>query len=136
MYDNKIALIVRADLQTWQKLNVAAFLASSIAVKYPETHGKSFVNSSGSTYLPFIKHPILIYGADDNAQLDRAFQRAKDRDLSIGIYTMPLFSTKNEEGNLQEIAAQTDETQDLVGIIIYGENRKVDKAISGLKFHL
>ena len=135
MYDNKIALIVRADLQTWQKLNVAAFLASSIAVKYPETHGQSFVNSSGSTYLPFIKHPILIYGADDNAQLDRAFQRAKDRDLSIGIYTMPLFSTKNEEGNLQEIAAQTDETQDLVGIIIYGENRKVDKAISGLKFH-
>jgi hypothetical protein len=135
MYDHKIALIVRADLQTWQKLNVAAFLASSVAVKYPETHGQPFVNGSGSTYLPFIKHPILIYGANDNAQLNRAFQRAKDRDLSIGIYTMPLFSTKNEEGNLQEIAAQTDETQDLVGIIIYGENRKVDKAISGLTFH-
>lgn len=135
MYDNKIAVIVRSDLQNWQKLNVAAFLASSVAINHPETHGHSFVNASGSAYLPFIKHPILIYSADDSAQLTRAFQRAKDRKLSIGIYTMPLFGTKNEEENLQEIAAQTDETQNLAGIILYGENRKVDKAISGLKFH-
>jgi hypothetical protein len=135
MYDKKIAIVIKNDLAGWQKLNVAAFLASAVAIQFPETHGKAFTNASRSTYLPFIKHPILIYKADTDDQLKRAFQRAKEREIRIGIYTTPLFSTKNEEGNHIEIAKYTDEEQDLAGIILYGENKKVDKAIDGLKFH-
>jgi hypothetical protein len=135
MYENKVAIIIRGDLQHWQKLNVAAFLGGSIAIKFPETHGRELVTASGSEYLPFIKHPILIYNAEDSQKIRRAFQRAKERDLKIGIYTQALFSTKNEEGNLIEIAKHTDEEQGLVGIILYGENKKVDKAVKDLKFH-
>lgn len=135
MYDNKIALIIRNDLQSWQKLNVASFLASSIAIKFPDTHGSDFINASGSAYLPFIKHPILIYKAESEAEIKRAFNRAKERELHIGIYTEPLFATKNEEENRIEIAKNSDENQVLVGIAIYGENKKVNKAIDGLKFH-
>ncbi|MCF2875786.1 MULTISPECIES: DUF2000 domain-containing protein [unclassified Tenacibaculum] len=133
--DSKIAIVVKDDLANWQKLNVVSFLGSSIAIKFPETHGKPFVNASKEEYLPFIKHPILIYKAIDKQQITRAFNRAKERDLHIGIYTQPLFSTKNEAGNHIEIAKCTDEQQDLVGIIMYGENRKVSKALNGLKFH-
>jgi hypothetical protein len=135
MYDNKIALVIKNDLQTWQKLNVASFLASSIAIKFPETHGKAFINASNSEYLPFIKHPVLIYKADTDAEIVRAFSRAKERQLHIGIYTEPLFTTKNEEENHIQIAQCTDESQVLVGIAIYGEIKKVNKAIDGLKFH-
>ena len=135
MYDKKVAIIIRDDLAGWQKLNVTAFLAGSVAIKFPETHGKAFINASGSEYLPFIKHPILIYKAETDVQLKRAFNRAKERELQIGIYTVPLFATKNEEGNLEEILKYTDEDQELAGIIIYGENKKVDKALDSLKFH-
>ena len=135
MYDQKIALVLLADLADWQKLNVAAFLAGAVAIEFPETHGASFTNASGATYLPFIKHPIFIYRADDEAQLRRAFQRAKERELRIGIYTRPLFGTKNEEGNHAEIGKFTDEEQELVGIVLYGDRRKVDKSVDGLKFH-
>ena len=135
MYENKIVLVIKNDLQSWQKLNVASFLASSIAIKFPETHGHEFVNASNSTYSPFIKHPILIYKAENDDEIKRAFNRAKDRELHIGIYTEPLFATKNEEENLIEIAKYTDENQVLVGIAIYGEIKKVNKAIDGLKFH-
>ncbi len=135
MYDNKIALIIKSDLQSWQKLNVASFLASSIAIRFPDTHGKEFINASGSAYLPFIKHPILIYKADSNAEMKRAFIRAKERELYIGIYTEPLFATKNEGENHIEIARITDENQVLAGISLYGENKKVNKAVDGLKFH-
>jgi hypothetical protein len=134
-YENKVAMVIKNDLMDWQKLNVASFLASSVAVKFPETHGKAFVNASESEYLPFIKHPILVYKADDQAQINGAFQSAKQRDLDIGIYTKPLFSTKNEDENHVEISKCTDENQELVGIIIYGENKKVNKALNGLKFH-
>jgi hypothetical protein len=57
------------------------------------------------------------------------------RGLSIGIYTRPLFATKGEEENLGEILKLPDEEQDLVGIVLYGDNKQVDKAIDGLKLH-
>lgn len=135
VYENKIAIIIKADLLEWQKLNVAAFLASAVTIKFPEIHGRPFVTASGSEYLPFIKNPILIYSAENDQKLRRAFVRAQERGLSIGIYTKPLFTTKGEEGNLLEIARLPDEEQDLVGIVLYGENKKVDKAIEGMKFH-
>src|SRR5882724_917752 len=102
-YQNKVAIIIRADLLEWQKLNVAAFLASSVAVKFPETHGRPFVTASRTEYLPFPKNPMLIYRAENDQQIRRAFMRAKERGLSIGIYTKPLFATKGEEENLAEI---------------------------------
>lgn len=134
-YSKKIAIVVRGDLLTWQKLNVAAFLSSSVAVAFPETHGKAFTNASSSTYLPFIKHPMMIYKANSQKELNRCFERAKSRELQIGIYTEPLFATKNEKENHIQIGKYSDEDQTLVGIIIYGDNRKVNKALDGLKFH-
>jgi hypothetical protein len=135
MYDNKIAIVLLNELAYWQKLNVAAFLASSVAVAFPATHGAQLVSASGTAYLPFLKHPVLIYAADTDEQIKRAFNRATERELHIGVYTKGLFATKSEEGNLREIATHTDADLDLVGIILYGENKKVDKAVDKLKFH-
>lgn len=133
--NEKIAIIVKSDLKDWQKLNVVAFLSSSIAIQFPNTHGKAFVTASKNRYLPFIKNPMLIYKAESDAEMKRAFQRAKDRNLSIGIYTRPLFETMNEEDNLTEIAKLDDDQHDLVGIIIYGDSKSVSKALDGLKLH-
>lgn len=134
-FENKIAIVIKDDLLSWQKLNVASFLASSIAIQFPETHGQSFVNASNTTFLPFIKQPMLIYKADDQAQLRRAFKRAQERELDIGVFTAPLFSTKNEAENHIEIGKATNDNQELVGIVLYGEQKKVSKALNGLKFH-
>jgi len=134
-YENKIAIVIKDDLAAWQKLNVASFLASAVAIQFPETHGAKFVNASGSEYLPFIKHPILIYKADTPLDLKRAFLRARERGLHIGIYTEPLFATKNEQENHLEISRCSDEEQSLAGIVVYGESKKVSKALDGLKFH-
>ena len=78
---------------------------------------------------------MLVYRAENDQQIRRAFVRAKERGLSIGIYTRPLFATKGEEENLAEILKLPDEEQDLVGIVLYGENKQVDKAVDGLKLH-
>ncbi len=135
MYDKKIAVVILNTLEDWQKLNVTSFLASSVAIAFPETHGAVLVTASGTPYLPFIKHPILIYAAGSDEQLLRAFHRASERALNVGIYTKELFATKNEEGNISEIAKYADSELNLAGIIIYGENKKVDKAVDKLRFH-
>ncbi|GAB4045537.1 DUF2000 family protein [Spirosoma litoris] len=135
MYDQKVAIIIKDDLLAWQKMNVVSFLASSIAIQFPETHGGAFITADGVKFLPFTKHPILVYKADTSEKLQRAFQRARERDLAIGIYTAPLFATKSGEENVQEIASHRADDLDLVGLILYGANKKVDKALDGLKFH-
>ena len=135
MYDKKVAIVIKDDLLPWQKLNVVSFLASSIAIKFPETHGEDFITADNVKFLPFIKHPVLVYKAETKEKLQRAFLRSRDRELAIGIYAKPLFDTRSGEENVRQIASQTVDDLDLAGIIVYGENKKVDKALDGLKFH-
>ncbi len=77
----------------------------------------------------------MIYKADGIGQMQRAFKRAKERELHIGIYSYPLFATMTEEDNLKTMANFTDDEQDLVGLVFYGDVKKVNKAVDGLKFH-
>lgn len=135
LYDTKIALVLKVDLPAWQKLNVAAFLASAVAIQFPETHGQPFTNASGAQYLPFLKQPILVYQALENKDLRRAAQRATERGLHLGIYTEPLFATKGEFENAAVIARFTTEEQPLVGLVLYGDAKQVSKALDGLKLH-
>ncbi|HEX8608507.1 MAG TPA: DUF2000 domain-containing protein [Pedobacter sp.] len=135
MNTEKIAIVILHELASWQKLNVTSFLASSVAIAFPSTHGANFTDAQGNHYLPFIKYPVLVYKADTQAQIKRAFGRAKDRELHIGIYVQELFATKNEEQNLVVISQYQPEDLNLVGIIVYGDSKKVDKALDGLKLH-
>jgi len=135
MNDKKIVIAILDDLATWQKLNVVSFLTSSIASRFPETHGEDLVTADGKTFLPLLKHPIVLYKATSQADLQRALRRSLDRELSIGIFTKPLFDTRTGEENVAEIAKYSVDDLDLVGLIVYGDNKKVNKAIDNLKFH-
>src|SRR5687767_10949898 len=107
MCDKKIALVIQESLLPWQKLNVASFLASSIAIKFPETHGDEFITADSVRFLPFLKNPILVYKAETKEKLQRAFVRSRDRELAIGIYTNSLFETRTGEENVNLIANKT-----------------------------
>jgi hypothetical protein len=64
-FDTKVAVVIRIDLEPWQKLNVAAFLTSGIAAAFPECVGEPYEDGSGTQYLSLIGQPILIYVAAD-----------------------------------------------------------------------
>jgi hypothetical protein len=50
-FDTKIAVVIRTDLEPWQKLNVAAFLVSGIAAAFPECVGEPYEDGSGTLYV-------------------------------------------------------------------------------------
>jgi hypothetical protein len=79
-FDTKIAVVIRTDLEPWQKLNVAAFLTSGITAAFPQSVGEPYEDGSGTQYLSLIGQPILIYGADRPA-LSRALERALSRNV-------------------------------------------------------
>ncbi len=99
LFDTKIALVIRCDLASWQKMNVAAFLASGIAASYPESIGEPYEDASGNGYLRLIGQPMLIYGADHAALARVVLDRALARGVQPALYTEEMFSTTHDAAN-------------------------------------
>ncbi|UPK24793.1 DUF2000 family protein [Bradyrhizobium sp. 195] len=133
-FDTKIAVVIRTDLQAWQKLNVASFLTSGIAAAFPECIGEAYEDASGTKYHALIGQPILIYGADGPA-LSRALDRALARNVKPAVYTEDMFSTTHDAANREAVRAVTRTDFNLVGIAMRAERKVIDKVIDGLKFY-
>jgi hypothetical protein len=133
-FDTKIAVVIRTDLAAWQKLNVAAFLASGIAAQFPASIGEPYEDGSGTKYLSLIGQPILIYGADGPA-LTRALERALARDVTPAIYTEDMFATTHDAANRAAVLAVKRPDLNLVGLAMRAERKVIDKIVDGLKFH-
>jgi hypothetical protein len=133
-FDTKIAIIVREDLATWQKLNVTAFLAGGLSGSYPELPGEFYRDGSGKQYGKLIRQPILIFGASA-AELARTRTRAAERNLPVSIYTQDLFATGNDADNRAAVAAVPTDQLNLVGLAIHADKKDVDKVVKGLKLH-
>jgi|SRR5581483_257397 len=132
--DTKIALVIRSDLQAWQKLNVAAFLAGGIAAAFPECVGSAYADASGNAYHALIGQPILIYGGD-GAALTRALDRALARDVKAAVYTEDMFKTTHDAANREVVKAVQRNDLNLVGLAFRAERKVIDKVVDGLKFH-
>lgn len=134
-FDTKIAVAIRTDLEAWQKLNVAAFLASGIAAAFPECIGEAYEDGSATRYLPLIGQPILIYGAPDRAAMSRALERALARNVMPAVYTEDMFRTTHDAANREVVRAVARAELNLVGIAMRAERKVIDKIVDGLKFH-
>jgi hypothetical protein len=132
--DTKIAVVIRTDLQAWQKLNVASFLTSGIAAAFPDCIGEPYEDGSGTKYHALIGQPILIYGAD-GAALSRALDRALSRNVTAALYTEDIFKTTHDAANREAVRAVERTDLNLVGIAMRAERKVIDKIVDGLKFH-
>jgi hypothetical protein len=133
-FDTKIAVVIRTDLEPWQKLNVASFLTSGITAAFPECVGEPYEDGSGTRYLSLIGQPILIYGADRPA-LNRALERALARDVKPAVYTEDMFRTTHDAANREAVRAVIRADLNLVGLAMRADRKVIDKIVDGLKFH-
>ena len=133
-FDTKIAIVIRSDLEVWQKLNVAAFLASGVAAAFPECIGEAYEDGSDTKYHSIIGQPVLIYGGD-RAALTRALERAITRDVKAAVYTEDMFKTTHDGANRAVVKAVARPDLNLVGLAFRAERKVIDKVVDGLKFH-
>ncbi|MDX3809667.1 DUF2000 family protein [Bosea thiooxidans] len=133
-YDTKIAIVVRENLATWQKLNVASFLAGGLVAAAPELAGEPYQDGSGRFYGPLIRQPVLIFSATAE-ELRQVLQRAQGRGVRAHLYTNELFSTGNDIANRAAVAGVATAALDLVGLGLHAERKEIDKITKGLKLH-
>lgn len=129
-FDTKIAVLLRDDLATWQRLNVTAFLVSGVAGTEPELLGEEYVDADGTRYLPMFRQPVLVFAGDRDTLAD-AHARALARGLRISIFTQELFGTGNDRDNCAAVGAVSREKLDLVGLALHGPRNVVDKVLKG-----
>lgn len=133
-FDTKIAIAVRRDLESWQKLNVVAFLASGVAGGVEGVMGKPYEDGGGVRYLEMFRQPVVVY-AGETEELSQVHRRAIARGLAVAVYTEELFGTGNDDDNRAAVRAVGTEELNLVGIAVYGGRNVVDKVCKGLELH-
>lgn len=132
-FDTKIKIVLRDDLQMWQKLNVTAFLMSGIAGTQ-NIIGEPYLDKDNVQYLPMSQQPILIHSSGGE-QMNEMLQKALTKDVVISIYTEELFNTFNDEDNRAMVAKYGTQELNLVGIALRGKKNHVDRLLKGFELH-
>ncbi|KJV35724.1 DUF2000 family protein [Luteibacter yeojuensis] len=134
-FDTRVALLIRDDLMVWQKLNVAAFLATGIAGAAPEAMGaEPYRDAAGREHARLLAQPMLIFAAD-TAQLAHAWRVALERDLTRAVYVEAMFASTHDEANREVFLAEDPEAPHFVGLALRGPRKGIEKATKGLRLH-
>jgi hypothetical protein len=134
-FDTKVAVVVRDDLATWQRLNVTAFLMSGVTASAgPAAIGEDYLDADGRHYLPLLVQPVLVFEAPA-AKLQTVLDRAHRREVRIALYTREMFETGNDGDNRAAVRAVPTDRLDLVGIALRAPHRHADAVLRGLARH-
>lgn len=133
-FDTKVAVLLREDLETWQRVNVTAFLASGVAAAYPQIIGKPYQDADGSMYLAMFGQPVLVFEGSKET-LIAGHGRALRREVAMAVFTSDLFGTGNDQDNRAAVRAVRSDDLDLVGLAVHGPRNAVDKIVKGSRMH-
>lgn len=133
-FPTKIAMLLRDDLEGWQRLNVTAFLASGLAANDPELVGEDYADADGTRYLPMFRQPVLVF-AGSKETLTTAHARAVRRGLRPAIFTADLFGTGNDRDNRAAVRAVPTDSLDLVGLALHGPKAQIDRVLGNARLH-
>jgi hypothetical protein len=133
-FDTKIAVLLRDDLEVWQRLNVTSFLVSGVGQANPEVIGEPYADADGRQYLPMFRQPVLVFEGGKET-LATSYERAVTRDVALSVFTADLFATGNDRDNRAAVRAVRGAELDLVGLAVYGSRNAVDKIVKGARMH-
>lgn len=133
-FDTKIAVLLREDLEGWQRLNVTAFLVSGLGTQHPEVIGEPYEDADSTAYLPMLRQPVLVFEGSKET-LTAAHGKALARVLPRAVFTSDLFATGNDRDNRAAVRAVGSDQLDLVGLAVYGPRNAVDKVLKGARMH-
>ncbi|MFJ9691553.1 DUF2000 family protein [Kitasatospora sp. NPDC101183] len=133
-FDTKIAVLLREDLEPWQRLNVTAFLVSGLGTAFPELIGEPYLDADDTVYHPMFRQPVLVLEGSAET-LTAAHERALSRSLRTAVFTADLFTTGNDHDNRAAVRAVPTPALDLVGLALHGPRNAVDKTLKGSRMH-
>lgn len=134
MLETKIAIVIRDDLATWQKLNVTAFLTSGLLGHDGALLGEAYEDAGGRLYASLLIQPVVVL-ATDAAGLAKIHGRALTRNVRAAVYIEDMFQTSNDAANRETLKRYETDALPLVGLGFREERKLVDKITKGARLH-
>ncbi len=134
MFDTKIAIVLRNNLETWQKLNVTAFLMSGITGQNPEILGEPYKDRSGHLYNPLSIQPMIVLAAPEDT-MATIHRRTLERGVTTSLFIEEMFATGHDAANRAVFAAYAPDDAKVVGIALRADKKIVDKITKGAHMH-
>ena len=134
MFDTKIAIVVREDLATWQKLNVTAFLTSGIVGANEGLLGAPYEDAVGNRYNPLLIQPMIVLSAGEEA-IAAIYRRAMERGVRLSLYIHDMFSTGHDAANRAAVKQYAPDGMNVVGLALREDKKIVDKITKGARMH-
>lgn len=134
MFDTKIAIVVREDLATWQKLNVTAFVTSGIVGTHEGLLGDNYEDSVGNVYNPLVVQPMIVLSASAD-HMKKIHRRALNRGVRFSLYIEDMFSTGHDAANRAAVKQYDPEHMNVVGLALREDKKTVDKITKGARMH-
>jgi hypothetical protein len=136
-------VLLREDLEPWQRLNETAFLVGGLGSRLPEVTGEPYEDADGAAYLPMSHQPVLVFGGTKEflthgtqpGALSRVPPRALSRVLRRAVFTGDPFTTGHDEANRAAVRAVPRDQLDLIGLLVHGPRNAVGKRLKGARMH-
>jgi hypothetical protein len=134
MFDTKIAVVVRDDLATWQKLNVVAYLISGVVGANDGLIGEPYEDAAGNAYNALMIQPTIILTAD-RGTLKTIYGRAMERRTRLSLYIEEMFATGHDAANRAAVKQYPPDDLNVVGVALREDKKTVDKITKGARMH-
>lgn len=134
MFDTKFVVVLREDLEVWQKLNVTAFLSGGVVGAKPDLIGQAYRDATGNVYNALSAQPIIVLAAD-GAMLSKIHARALERGVQASVYIEEMFTTGHDAANRAVFAGFGPGDAKVVGIALHAEKKTVDRITKGARLH-
>jgi hypothetical protein len=132
---SRLAIVLRQELLTWQRLNVTAFLSSSIAVNTePSAMGETYVDASGRGYGEMFAQPVMVFEASAEV-LKGAYLAALEEKMIVRVFPDVLFTTGNDADNRAAFAKLAPAQMSVAGLALLGGRNRISKLLSGARKH-
>jgi hypothetical protein len=129
---SRIALVLREDLLTWQRLNVTAFLSSSLTA--PPVLGETYWDANGRGYGQMFAQPVMVFEASADV-LKNALLTALAEKMVVRVFPDVLFTTGNDADNRAAFAKLAPQDMSVAGLALLGGRNRISKLLSGARKH-
>jgi hypothetical protein len=131
----RIAIVLRADLLTWQRLNVTAFLSSGIATDAAGSPmGEIYADATGREYGRMFAQPVMVFEASGEV-LKSALLAALEEKMVVRAFPDVLFTTNTDATNREAFAKLAPQEMSLAGLALLGGRNRISKLLAGARKH-
>lgn len=130
-FNNRIAIVVRQDLPSWQAMNTVAHISGYLGNKIENfLSDENFVTQDGAAHPRNSQYAIVILRAERGA-FSRLMRRVREGGLMYHGFIREMIETTDDTEIQNILSTKQDSDIEYFGIGVFGSNEKVKELTQG-----